>query len=220
MYCPCFACSQTNSSSEFVSRTWEESRVVIYLFQSSTQMCGISSAQLPYQPWFQRFVETRSTTWLRWKRPFCCRWRTSCPGRRWFCWLPGQGYAPILTLSPFPIFHTIPLCMRGKSLHIYFQIIECLIKFTRGIREMYLWVITYVQRLWVEMSLHPAFTTRYFANKMDFLSPHPPISLGLETWSHFTHGRTLCSLFPVHRNFEKILLIFSNIDFGIQASTI
>ena len=51
LYCPCLAWFQTNSSCEFESHMWEESKAVIYLFQSSDQMFGISRAWLPIHPW-------------------------------------------------------------------------------------------------------------------------------------------------------------------------
>ena len=42
-----------------------------------------------------------------------------------------------------------------------------------GVGEMYLWIMTYVHRLWVEMSLHPNFVAKYFAKKEVFFMPQP-----------------------------------------------
>ena len=175
------------------------------------QISGISRSWLLIQPWCHRFVEAGSAIWFRWKIPFWCKSCTKWIGRRWLCWLPGHGSVPILTLTPLPTFQAKPSRMRGITLHKAFQMIEpfgifelgrSLIQSRRGVGAMYLWVITYVQRLWVEISLQPTFAAKIFANRRVFFRPHPPNSFGLSIWSHFTQGRTLYSLFPVQRKWE------------------
>lgn len=52
---------------------------------------------------------------------------------------------------------------------------------------MYFCNITSVQRLVVDMSLHPHLAARAVENLKIFLSPHPLSALGMAILSHFTH---------------------------------
>ena len=49
-----------------------------------------------------------------------------------------------------------------------------------GAGEMYLWIMTYVHKLWVEMSLHRNFHAKAFAKKEVFLCPSLPMLLVLQ----------------------------------------
>ena len=90
------------------------------------------------------------------------------------------GVRPILTFVPFPTFQTSPSDISEKYLHRDFQITDpiggfldpiSLIQSRIGVGEMYLWIITSVYRLWVEMSLHPSFAASAFAKKGVFFIP-------------------------------------------------
>ena len=85
---------------------------------------------------------------------------------------------------------------------------------------MYLWYTTSIHKLSIVISFHPTLAARYLTNDVVFYIPHPAKNLGLEIWSHFTQGRTFCSLFHVHKNFEEFFRDFSKMDFGIHAKDI
>ena len=80
--------------------------------------------------------------------------------------------------------------------------------------------MTYVHRLWVEMSLQPIFAAKSFAKKEVFFMPQPPITFGLAIWSHLTQGRTFWSFFHDHRKVEQIIQDLFRIDLGIHANAI
>ena len=80
--------------------------------------------------------------------------------------------------------------------------------------------MTYVHKIWVEMSHHPTFAAKSFEKNKIFFKPQPPRDFGLAIWSHFTQGSTFFSFFPIHRNIVQIIYVLFKIDLGIHASAI
>ena len=79
--------------------------------------------------------------------------------------------------------------MSDKDLHKAFQMMDpfgdflvpiSLIQSKIEVGEMYLWIMTYAHKLWVEMSLHPNFDAKVFAKKEVFLCPSLPMLLVLQ----------------------------------------
>ena len=84
---------------------------------------------------------------------------------------------------------------------------------------MYLWMMTSVHRLWVEMSLHPNFDAKAFAKKEVFLCPSLPMLLVLQ-FDPILPREEPFDLFSDHRKVEHILLDLFKIDLGIHANAI
>ena len=109
--------------------------------------------------------------------------------------LPSHGSTPILTFVMSPIFQTKPSEISEKDFHKALQIMDpfggfmvpiSLIQSRIRVGETYLWMMTSIHRLLVEMSLQPIFAAKDFTKKKVFLMSQPPITFGLAIWSHLT----------------------------------